>query len=154
MFNSSTRTIITNIRCFSHSPIVRKLTPDLYNPALPKEVVSGVPQLVTDRVARIYKPAKPATQSSNNDGRAWRIDWDLEGKSNRWENDLMGWQGTADALNATTLRFDTKEAAIRFAEGQGYSYYIYEPKERKFRKKEYAANFFHSSGPLKHIRTK
>ena len=52
------------------------------------------------------------------------------------------------------MKFDTKDAAIRFAEGQGWSFYVQEPKKRHFRKKEYAMNFAHSSGPLKHIRTK
>ncbi|KAM9889263.1 hypothetical protein OXX79_012268 [Metschnikowia pulcherrima] len=52
------------------------------------------------------------------------------------------------------MKFDTKESAIRFAEGQGWSFYVQEPKVRHFRKKEYAMNFAHSSGPLKHIRTK
>ncbi|EGV60623.1 ndufs4 NADH dehydrogenase Fe-S protein subunit [Yamadazyma tenuis] len=152
LVNSSSRSV--GVRSFMVSAPVRKLTPDLYNPQVPKEVVSGAPDSVTSRVVRIYKPAKAATQSSNNDGRSWRIDWDIVGKSNRWENDLMGYQGTADVMNATSLRFDNKEAAIRFADGQGWDYYIYEPKERKFRKKDYSANFYHSAGPLKHIRTK
>lgn len=144
----------SQVRCFSGSRIVRKTTPDIYNPPVPKEIVSGAPESVINRVVKIYKPAKPATQSSNNDGSSWRLDFDIIGKSNRWENDLMGWQSTGDSMNATSLRFDNKESAIRFAEGQGWDYYVSEPKSKKFRKKEYAANFYHSAGPLKHIRTK
>lgn len=120
-----------------------------------KEIISGAPkELTTDRVVRIFKEAKPATQSGHHNGAYWKLDWDVLGKSNRWENDLMGYQGSADYMQGTIMKFDTKEAAINFAEGQGWSYYLQEPKKRHFRKKEYAMNFQHSAGPLKHIRTK
>lgn len=143
------------IRTFHSSSKLLKTTPDIYRDSgVPKEIVSGAPSYLTERTVRIYKESKPATQSSNNNGKSWKVDWDIIGKQNRWENDLMGYQGTADTMNATSLRFDNKEAAIKFVEGQGWDYYIYEPKERKFRKKDYSANFYHSYGPLKHIRTK
>lgn len=119
------------------------------------EVVSGAPKaLTTERVVRIFKEAKPATQLGNHNGKFWKLDWDVLGKGNRWENDLMGYQGSADYMQGTIMKFDTKDSAIRFAEGQGWSYYVQEPKQRHFRKKEYAVNFLHSAGPLKHIRTK
>ncbi|ODV79446.1 uncharacterized protein CANTADRAFT_51512 [Suhomyces tanzawaensis NRRL Y-17324] len=120
-----------------------------------KEIVSGAPKdLVTSRVVRIYKESKPATQSSNHNGHHWKLDWDVLGKGNRWENDLMGYQGSADYMQGTIMKFDTKEAAIRFAQGQGWDHYVQEPNKKHFRKKEYANNFLHSPGPLKHIRTK
>lgn len=144
----------SSVRHLSRTTVLSKTTPDIYNPQVPKEIVSGAPEAAINRIVKIYKPAKPATQSSNNDGSTWRLDFDIIGKSNRWENDLMGWQGTGDIMNATTLRFDTKDSAVRFAEGQGWDYYVTEPKTRKFRKKDYSANFYHSAGPLKHIRTK
>lgn len=119
------------------------------------EVVSGAPKaLTTERVVRIFKEAKPATQLGHHNGKFWKLDWDVLGKGNRWENDLMGYQGSADYMQGTIMKFDTKDSAIRFAEGQGWSYYVQEPKQRHFRKKEYAVNFLHSAGPLKHIRTK
>lgn len=119
------------------------------------EIVSGAPkELVTSRTVRIYKESKPATQSGRHNRKFWKLDWDVLGKENRWENDLIGYQSSADYMQGTIMKFDTKEAAIRFAEGQGWTYYVKEPKERHFRKKEYAMNFFHSAGPLKHIRTK
>ncbi|KAK7684074.1 hypothetical protein QCA50_012716 [Cerrena zonata] len=100
------------------------------------EVVSGAPQdLSTNRVVRIYLESKPATQSGHHNAKSWKLDWDVLGKG-------------------TIMKFDTKEAAIRFAQGQGWDHYVQEPKKRHFRKKEYAANFYHSAGPLKHIRTK
>lgn len=122
---------------------------------LPKELVSGAPlELVTEREVRIYKEAKTAMQSGHHNGKYWRIDWDVLSKGNRWENDLIGYQGSADYMQATSLKFDTLEAAIRFAKGQGYSYYVQEPKKRHFRQKDYSSNFLWSPTKLKHIRTK
>ncbi|KAK6456187.1 ETC complex I subunit conserved region-domain-containing protein [Scheffersomyces xylosifermentans] len=120
-----------------------------------KEVVSGAPkELITSRVVRIYKESKAATQSGHHNGDHWKLDWDVLGKGNRWENDLIGYQGSSDYMQGTIMKFDTKEAAIRFAQGQGWDHYVQEPKSRHFRKKDYSANFYHSAGPLKHIRTK
>ncbi|KAK9472290.1 ETC complex I subunit conserved region-domain-containing protein [Dipodascopsis tothii] len=121
----------------------------------PVELVSGAPaELSTQRQVRIYQRAKTAMQSGLWETKPWRIDWDVEAKSYRWENDMMGWQGSGDYMQATEVKFKTKDDAIRFATNQGWEYYIQEPKERTFRKKEYAINFLHSAGPLKHIRTK
>lgn len=52
------------------------------------------------------------------------------------------------------MKFDTKESAIRFAQGQGWTFYVQEPNERRFKKKDYSKNFYHSPTKLKHIRTK
>jgi NADH dehydrogenase (ubiquinone) Fe-S protein 4 len=52
------------------------------------------------------------------------------------------------------MKFDTKEAAVRFAQGQGWSFSVHEPHTRHFKKKDYSNNFYHSPTKLKHIRTK
>ncbi|ODV97418.1 hypothetical protein PACTADRAFT_49133 [Pachysolen tannophilus NRRL Y-2460] len=122
---------------------------------LPKELVSGAPRdLSTKRIVRIYKASKAATQSGKKETEGWNLDWDVLSKGNRWENDMIGYQSSADFMQGTIMKFDSKEAAIRFSKGQGWDYYVYEPKERRFRKKEYAINFLHSPTKLKHIRTK
>ena len=82
------------------------------------------------------------------------MDWDIVDRANRWENDLIGYASSGDYMQATQLKFDTKEAAIRFATKNGYDYYVQEPHKRDFRVKSYAVNFLHSPGKLKHIRTK
>jgi NADH dehydrogenase (ubiquinone) Fe-S protein 4 len=82
------------------------------------------------------------------------MDWDVLGKGHRWENHLMGWQSTGDYTNATHLSFKTKEDAIRFAEKQGYEYFVQEHQKRKIVPKSYANNFIHSPKKLKVIRTK
>jgi NADH dehydrogenase (ubiquinone) Fe-S protein 4 len=121
----------------------------------PVELLSGAPtELSTNRIVRIYQQAKPATQSGTYGTFAWRLDWDIVDRANRWENDLIGYASSGDYMQATQLKFDTKDAAVRFAVKNGYDYYVQEPHERSFRPKAYADNFLHSKGKLKLIRTK
>lgn len=121
---------------------------------IPAAVVSGAPVEIQARTVRIYRPAKPATQSGNWYGHHWRMDWDILSKGHRWENSLMGWQSSADFMQATHMTFKTKEEAIHFAEKQGYEYIVHEPNTRKITPKAYANNFLWSDKKLKHIRTK
>ena len=66
----------------------------------------------------------------------------------------MGWQSSADAMQGTHISFKSKDDAIRFAEKQGYEYWVQEPNERKFAPKAYASQFVYSPTKLKTIRTK
>jgi NADH dehydrogenase (ubiquinone) Fe-S protein 4 len=109
---------------------------------------------LTMHTTRIYRPSKPATQSGTWHSHHWRMDWDRLQKGHRWENPLMGWQSSADAMQGTHLNFRTKEDAILFAQKQGYEYFVQEPNERKFVPKAYANNFLHEPKKLKHIKTK
>ncbi|WEW57772.1 ndufs4 NADH dehydrogenase Fe-S protein subunit [Emydomyces testavorans] len=117
-------------------------------------VLSGAPTDLQARTVRIYRPAKPATQSGTWHDHHWRMDWDVLSKGHRWENPLMGWQSSADGMQGTHINFRSKEDAIRFAEKQGYEYYVQEPTDRAFHPKAYANNFLHMPKKLKHIRTK
>ncbi|KAF8848601.1 NADH-ubiquinone oxidoreductase 21kDa subunit [Acephala macrosclerotiorum] len=121
---------------------------------LPAAVLSGAPIELEARTVRIYKPAKTATQSGDWHGHHWRMDWDILSKGHRWENPLMGWQSSADFMQGTHLNFKSKEDAIKFAEKQGYEYFVQEPNSRKIIPKAYANNFLWSDKKLKHIRTK
>jgi NADH dehydrogenase (ubiquinone) Fe-S protein 4 len=103
---------------------------------------------------RIYKPTKPATQSGTWHGSPWLMDWDPLAKGHRWENPLMGWQSSADFMQGERVGFKTKEDAIKFAEKQGYEYFVQEPNKRKFTPKQYANNFVHIPKKLKIVRTK
>lgn len=121
----------------------------------PVELTSGAPvELSTNRVVRIYQQAKPATQSGTYGTFAWRLDWDIVERANRWENDLIGYASSGDYMQATQLKFESRESAIKFAEKNGYDYYVQEPHKREFKSKSYSTNFLHSKGKLKHIRTK
>lgn len=80
---------------------------------------------------------------------------------------------SADYQQGLQMTFDSKEAAITFAERQGnclycaqreqgwlkrkgigWDYYVHEPVAKKFVKKEYADNFKYSPGPLRVILTR
>ncbi|KZF23283.1 hypothetical protein L228DRAFT_246033 [Xylona heveae TC161] len=122
--------------------------------AVPAAVLSGAPLDLQARTVRIYRPAKTATQSGDWHGHHWRMDWDVLGKGHRWENPLIGWQSSADAMQGTHLNFKSKEDAILFAQKQGYEYFVQEPNVRKFVPKAYANNFVHTPGKLKVVRTK
>ncbi|PGH01514.1 NADH dehydrogenase (ubiquinone) Fe-S protein 4 [Blastomyces parvus] len=122
--------------------------------AVAAAVLSGAPTDLQARTVRIFQPSKPATQSGTWHTKHWRMDWDVLAKGHRWENPLMGWQSSADAMQATFIDFKSKEDAIAFAEKQGYEYFVQEPNQRVFRPKAYANNFLHETQKLKHIRTK
>lgn len=110
--------------------------------------------LLTTLLDRIHRPSKTPTQSGTWHGRHWRMDWDLLSKGHRWENPLMGWQSSADFMQGTHLNFNSKDDAIRFAQKQGYEYFVQEPNERRFIPKAYANNFVHYPKKLKVVRTK
>jgi NADH dehydrogenase (ubiquinone) Fe-S protein 4 len=119
--------------------------------SVPSLTLLGAYGLIT---LSIYKPSKPATQSGEWHGHHWRMDWDVLSKGHRWENPLIGWQSSADFVQGTHINFKTKEDAVRFADKQGYEYFVQEPNERKVVPKAYANNFLYSDKKLKHIRTK
>jgi hypothetical protein len=54
---------------------------------------------------------------------------------------LIGWIGSDDTLQQVQLRFPSKESAIAFARRQGWSYTVFEPRERRPQRKSYADNF-------------
>jgi hypothetical protein len=90
-------------------------------------------------VARIYRPAKTATQS----GRAKTLRWvlEMEPRSPKAADPLCGWIGSDDPEQQVQLRFPTKEAAIAYARRQGIDYRLHEAHERMVRPKSYADNF-------------
>ena len=66
----------------------------------------------------------------------------------------MGWQSSADAMQGTHMNFKSKEDAIRFANKQGYEFFLQEPNERKIVPKAYADQFQWKGSKLKQVRTK
>ncbi|KAI9179755.1 ndufs4 NADH dehydrogenase Fe-S protein subunit [Blastocladiella emersonii ATCC 22665] len=114
-------------------------------------VASGAPELMRQRAVRIFRPAKTAMQSGNDNTRFWKLEWNNE---DRWTNPLMGWASSADYQQATFLKFRTEEEAVRFAERQGYQYEVVAPPEPKFVVKSYATNFHYKTGKLRFHHTK
>lgn len=57
----------------------------------------------------------------------------------------MGWASSADYMQGTHVKFNSKEDAIRFADKQGWSWFVQEPHHVKFTPKSYSNNFRESS---------
>jgi hypothetical protein len=90
-------------------------------------------------VARIYKPARSATQSGSAKTREWVLDFEPEQPP--VVEPLMGWTSSGDMRQQVRLRFPSKEAAIAYCERHGIPYQVYEAKEPKRRTAAYADNF-------------
>ena len=119
-----------------------------------KEQQPLVPQpsdQIFKRVAIVYKPAKNAMQSGNEGSREWRLKFNI---TEKFENPLIGWTSSTDALQALRMKFETKERAVQFCEKNGWEVRIMEPKLRMWKMKTYADNFKHSYGPLRQAKTK
>ncbi|WGF90143.1 ETC complex I subunit [Marinivivus vitaminiproducens] len=90
-------------------------------------------------VARIFRPAKTAVSSGRFKTRSWVLE--MEPRSRKEADPLMGWLGSDDTEQQLQLRFPTKEAAIAHAEREGIEYRVFEPNERVVKPKSYAENF-------------
>ncbi len=89
--------------------------------------------------ARIFRQPKTAMQS----GMAHTNQWVLvyERAERQSPDPLMGWSGSGDTRAQVTLRFDTREEAIAFADRNGLPYDIEIPPPRTHKPKAYADNF-------------
>ena len=90
--------------------------------------------------ARIYQRPKTATQSGTTGAGNWVLDWQSD---ERETNDpMMGWWGSDNTQGQVRLRFDTREAAVAYAEANGYTYEVeVPPAKRPMKPKAYAENF-------------
>ena len=90
--------------------------------------------------ARIYKRPKTATQSGVAGAGDWTLDWH---SNEREQNDpLMGWWGSHNTQSQVRLSFDTKEAAVAYADSNGFAYEVEVPPAPKpIKPKIYADNF-------------
>ena len=90
-------------------------------------------------LARIYRPAKTATQSGRAQTHKWLLEY--EPASRRDPDPLMGWSSARDTLNEVRLRFDSLDEAVAFARKEGLDYTLIEPHARTPKAKSYADNF-------------
>ena len=88
--------------------------------------------------AKIYIPAKTATQSGRGKLKNWVLEFITKDPS---INPLMGWEASTDTLEEVILKFPSKEKAIEYAEKNNISYNVIEPKKKEFVIKSYADNF-------------
>ena len=68
-------------------------------------------------VARIYQPARTATQSGRAKTRRWLLE--LEPTARREADPLCGWLGSDDTDQQVQLWFPSKEAAVAYARRRG-----------------------------------
>lgn len=90
-------------------------------------------------VARIYQPTKPATQSGRAKTRYWMLE--MEPRSRREADPLVGWIGSDDTEQQVQLRFPDRDAAIAYARRRGIPYRVVIPHQPVIRPKSYAENF-------------
>lgn len=89
--------------------------------------------------ARIFKPAKGATQSGLARTKLWTLQFDQE--TAREVEPLMGWTSSGDMKQQLQLRFDTLDEAKAYAEREGIAYRVEEPNEARRTTMAYADNF-------------
>ena len=90
-------------------------------------------------VARIFKPAKTATQSGLAKTDHWRLEF--EPAAPRTVEPLMGYTSSTDMRQQVRLEFDTRDEAIAYAERNGIAYQVSEAEEPKRRMAAYSDNF-------------
>ena len=99
--------------------------------------------------ARIYRPAKGATQSGTARTKLWVLDYEQE--KPREIEPLMGWTSSGDMKQQIRLNFDSREEAVAYAEREGIAYRVEEPTEVRRRTMSYSDNFkFNRVGPWTH----
>lgn len=78
--------------------------------------------------ARIYQPARNAMQSGQAKTKEWVLDY--APASARDIDPLMGWTSSSDTQTQVRLKFDSKEAAIEYAQEHGIDVTVQEPQKR------------------------
>jgi hypothetical protein len=89
--------------------------------------------------ARIYKPSKNAMQSGLAKTKLWALEFEPDHA--RKIDPLMGWTSSPDTNTQLQLRFESKEAAVAYAEKRGIEYQLVEAKPVRRLLKAYADNF-------------
>jgi hypothetical protein len=88
--------------------------------------------------ARIYLPARSATQSGRANDR-WVLEYEPE--QPRAIEPLMGWVSSSDMKSQIRLRFETRQEAVAYAERNGIAYRLEEPKPAQRKIISYSDNF-------------
>jgi hypothetical protein len=89
--------------------------------------------------ARIYRPAKTATQSGSARSKQWVLEFEPE--SPREIDPLMGWTSSSDMKSQVRLRFGDKDEAVAYAQKHGLAYRVEEPKPDTRKILSYSDNF-------------
>ncbi len=92
-----------------------------------------------DQLARIYMPPKSSMSSGRGRTHGWVLEF-APAEPQR-PDPLMGWPGSGDMNSQVRLHFDTREAAVAYAEANALAYEVEEPKPVRQKPKVYADNF-------------
>ena len=99
--------------------------------------------------AKIFRPAKNAMQSGRANTQDWRLEYDPE--IPRAIDPMMGYTSSSDMKQQIRLSFESREAAIAYAERNGIPYRVSEPHESKRPTIAYADNFkYNRKAPWTH----
>ena len=92
-------------------------------------------------LAKIYLPARSAMQSGQAKTHEWVLEFAPEGGKSL--DPLMGWTGSSDMNGQVTLRFESRDAAVAYAERNGIPYRVADPTPRRhlLRQNGYGDNF-------------
>ena len=92
-------------------------------------------------LAKIYQPAKSAMTSGQGAAKSWVLEFAPE--SRRTIDPLMGWTSSADMNGQVRLRFETRAAAVEYAQRHRIAHQVMEPKKRRpvIRPRGYGDNF-------------
>jgi ETC complex I subunit-like protein len=89
--------------------------------------------------ARIYQRPKNAMQSGKALTDQWLLEFaPLEAKK---ADPLMGWAGSGDTRQQVQLRFESKDAALVYAEKYGIDAVVHDTPPRRLKLQAYADNF-------------
>lgn len=103
------------------------------------------------RRVTIFQPSKNPMQSGRGKtriiGKPWVLTYNLETK--RAPEPVMGWVSSADTLNQVTLRFDTAEQAVAYAQAQGWDYDVLPARTRTLTGRTYLDNFLRPTSPTR-----
>jgi hypothetical protein len=88
--------------------------------------------------AKIYIPAKTATQSGRGKQKTWILEFETKDPHT---NPLMGWESSSDTLKEVKLKFTSKDKAIDYASANNIEFSVIEPKKKTFVIKSYEENF-------------
>ena len=105
---------------------------------VPAPLIYGKNEVAVTTV-QIYQPSKTAMQSGSGNTHSWVLEF--EPGAPKLADPLMGWLGSSDTRTQVRLKFDSRDAAVDFAERKGLAYRVQEPKTRRIRPKSYAENF-------------
>ncbi|MDG1430524.1 MAG: ETC complex I subunit [Paracoccaceae bacterium] len=79
--------------------------------------------------ARIYQPARNAMQSGMGKTKIWVLEF--APASSREIDPLMGWTSSSDTQAQVKLKFESKEAAVEYAQDNGIGAQVFDPHTRK-----------------------